>query len=53
MKRTPALPATGKRPYKAPRLVVHGDLKTMTLAKKGTFSDGGTKPKTRLSGATA
>jgi hypothetical protein len=52
MKRTPAVPPRGKRPYTAPRLVVHGDLKTMTLAKKGSLSDGGTKPKTRLSGGT-
>jgi len=32
---------------------MHGDLKAMTLAKKGHFADGGTKPKTRLSGGNA
>jgi len=45
-------PPAPKRPYRTPRLVVHGDLKTMTQAKKGTFTDGGSKPKTRLSGGT-
>jgi len=39
-----------KRPYRAPRLIVHGDLKTITMAKKGAGNDGASKPKTRLSG---
>ena len=41
-----------KRRYTPPRLVAHGDLKAMTQAKKGAASDGGSKPKTHLSGGT-
>jgi hypothetical protein len=39
-----------KRPYTAPKLVVHGDLRTMTQAKAGNTNDGSSKPNTRLSG---
>ena len=39
-----------KRPYRAPRLMVHGDLKAITMAKGGSSNDGGGKPRTRLSG---
>jgi hypothetical protein len=46
-------PPAPKRPYKAPRLIVHGDLRTLTQSKKGTSNDGGSKPKTRLSGTNA
>ncbi|HZT76374.1 MAG TPA: hypothetical protein VFA27_06940 [Vicinamibacterales bacterium] len=46
-------PSGGKRPYRAPRLTVHGDLKTMTLSKKGTNNDGGAKPRTKLTGTNA
>ncbi len=42
-----------KRPYRAPRLTVHGDLKAITKAKKGANSDGGTKPKTKATGTSA
>ena len=51
-RRTEPAPAK-KQPYRAPKLVVHGDLKTMTRAKGGTGNDGGTKPRTRASGSTA
>lgn len=42
-----------KRPYRAPVLIVHGDLKTMTAAKAGGSNDGSGKPKTRLFGTNA
>jgi hypothetical protein len=40
-----------KRPYRAPALTVHGDLKKLakTLTKGGPEADGG-KPSTRLGG---
>lgn len=38
-----------KRPYRRPKLVVHGDLKTLTQAKGGSMGDGG-KPATRSAG---
>jgi len=40
-----------KRPYRAPTLVVHGDLKALAkgTVKTGTSSDGG-KPGTRAGG---
>lgn len=38
-----------KKPYRAPRLVVYGDLRRLTMAKGGTAGDAG-KPSTRLSG---
>jgi hypothetical protein len=46
-------PPVPKRPYRAPRLVVHGDLRTLTQAKKGASNDGSGKPRTRLSGSNA
>lgn len=39
-----------KLPYHAPRLVVHGDLRTLTKVKGGTAGDAG-KPATRASGS--
>jgi hypothetical protein len=39
---------TTKRPYRAPTLTTHGDLRTMTLAKGGSNGDGGGAPKTRV-----
>ena len=38
-----------KRPYRPPALVRHGDLKTLTMAKGGNRTDGGS-PKTRTAG---
>ena len=35
-----------KKPYRPPRLVVYGDLRTLTT-KKGLKGDGGGNPKTR------
>ena len=43
-------PARKKRPYRAPRIVVLGDLRTITLAKQGTKNDGAGKPATRING---
>jgi hypothetical protein len=40
-----------KRPYRAPKLVVHGDLRTMTQTKAGNSNDGGSKPNTRVLGS--
>lgn len=39
-----------KRPYRAPKLTVHGDLKALAKAKGGASSDG-SKPASRASGA--
>jgi hypothetical protein len=39
-----------KKPYRKPRLVVHGDVRKLTGAKAGTKSDGSGKPATRVSG---
>jgi hypothetical protein len=35
-----------KRPYRTPKLLVHGDLRTMTKAKGGCMADNA-KPATR------
>lgn len=40
-------PSSGKKPYRAPRLAVYGDLRTITKAKGGTGEDGGGKPATK------
>lgn len=37
-----------KRPYRTPKLITHGNLRTMTLAKGGGLGDGGSNPKTRV-----
>jgi hypothetical protein len=42
-----------KKEYTTPRLTVHGDLRTLTMAKKGTKGDGTGKPSTRTSGGSA
>ena len=42
-----------KRPYKAPRLIVHGKLQTLTQVKGGTGNDGAGKPSTRMAGPNA
>lgn len=39
-----------KKPYRPPRLVVYGDLRSLTMVKGGTANDGGGKPRTKLSG---
>jgi hypothetical protein len=33
--------SAGKKTYRAPRLTVYGDLRTITKAKGGTKADGG------------
>jgi hypothetical protein len=45
-KKAPA-PEPGKRPYRAPVLAIHGDLRKMTQGKGGSQNDGSGKPKTR------
>lgn len=40
-------PAAAKKPYRAPRLTVYGDLRTITKAKGGTSADGTGEPKTK------
>ncbi len=45
-------PSSKKKAYRSPRLVVHGDLRHLTMAKGGTKKDGG-KASTRASGAPA
>ncbi len=42
-----------KKPYRTPKLTVHGDIRTLTRAKAGTKSDGAGKPATRASGGNA
>lgn len=39
-----------KKPYRPPRLVAYGDLRTLSMEKGGTKSDGGGKPRTRARG---
>lgn len=46
-------PRLKKKPYRPPRLVAYGDLRTLTMAKGGNKNDGGGKPATKLSGASA
>lgn len=43
-------PSLKKKPYRPPRLVVYGDLRTLTMAKGGVNNDGGGKPRTKVSG---
>ena len=42
-----------KKPYRAPKLRVHGDIRELTRAKAGTKGDGTGKPATRTSGGQA
>ena len=42
-----------KKPYRQPRLKVHGDIRALTGAKAGTKTDGAGKPRTKLSGGNA
>ncbi len=42
--------AAKKKPYRAPALTVHGDLRSLTRAKGGTRSDSGGRPKTKTTG---
>ncbi len=37
-----------KKPYRAPRLVVYGDLKSITAARSGARTDGGNPCKAAL-----
>lgn len=43
-------PRTPKKPYRKPRLMVHGDLRKLTASKAGTKNDGAGKPATRVTG---
>ena len=43
-------PRKRKKPYRKPRLVVHGDVRTLTGSKAGAKSDGSGKPATRVTG---
>jgi hypothetical protein len=43
-------PGARKKPYRSPRLTVHGNLRTLTKAtgtKNGSMNDGAGLPKTR------
>lgn len=42
-----------KKPYRKPTLKVHGDIRALTGAKRGSRNDGAGKPRTKLSGANA
>jgi hypothetical protein len=50
MTKTKRMPARSlkKRPYKTPKLSIHGDLRIITRAKGGALGDGGPNPKTRV-----
>jgi len=45
--------AQAKKPYRSPKLLVHGDVAKVTGAKQGTRNDGTGKPRTRAAGARA
>ena len=49
----PVVAGKGKKPYRQPKLTVHGDIRTQTNAKAGTKSDGAGKPATRATGPNA
>ena len=40
-------PSSPKKPYRAPRLVEYGDLRTITRAKGSNMGDGGGVPATK------
>lgn len=42
-----------KKPYRSPRLVVHGDLRRLTMVKGGVNNDGVGKPRTKTGGTNA
>jgi hypothetical protein len=46
-------PSLKKKPYRPPRLTVYGDLRRLTMAKRGSAPDGAGKPRTRVSGPPA
>ena len=50
MKAKKSVPSGAKRPYRAPRLTVHGDFRKITAVKGGSMNDGGGKPRTRSFG---
>ena len=43
-----AAPTRGRKPYRAPRLAVYGDLHRIALAKHGTAGDGMGVPATKI-----
>lgn len=43
----PAASEQKKKPYRAPRLVEYGDLRTITRGKGGNMTDGTGEPATR------
>jgi hypothetical protein len=45
--------AQAKKPYRSPKLLVHGEVAKVTRAKRGTKNDGMGKPRTRAAGAQA
>lgn len=49
MKRQPR----SKKPYRKPRLKVHGDIRALTGSKAGNRADGAGKPRTKLTGGNA
>ncbi len=42
-----------RKPYAAPKLTVHGNIRTLTRAKAGTKNDGTGKPATKAGGGNA
>jgi hypothetical protein len=42
-----------KRPYRTPVLTVHGDFRTLAMAKPGPNNDGTGKPRTKAGGNAA
>ena len=40
-----------RKPYRKPKLKVHGDIRDLTRTKGGTHTDSGSKPATKASGS--
>ncbi len=47
-KKDPHEAVPSKKAYRAPRLVIHGDLRTLTRMKGGGHADGGGNPLTMV-----
>lgn len=47
-KRRSKAKASGKKRYRPPKLVVYGDLRTLTKVKMGAMNDGAGRPMTRM-----
>jgi hypothetical protein len=53
IRKSPAPRPPKKRPYRTPVLTVHGDFRTLAMAKPGSNNDGSGKPRTKAGGTSA